>query len=333
MEESNPAPFASAQADQSTKRPLFIAIVLGAIVLAAAALAAYFFISKDGLTAPRFVFMQVDEMFGERAYVLSEGSLVAPATGISGLVLEYAESSGKAIALVRTVTPISPEDTATNPFKTTLYLLGDEPRALSAADTILSGIALSDDGTYAAYAYLDVAENPAAVVAPSASDWNVRIVSTETGEAREAGDGTMPQFVMVGDREVLVFGSTNGLTVYDLEEGSSVTDTSVFPAEVALRIRVAEDGRHLLYRDITNDRFSVFEIVSLHPTLRVEPIGQISTALVDAVIVGDRVFGIARDAEGAHEVRSFAIAALEGDGALVERLPLGAAPHRLIPQQ
>lgn len=332
MEEPNPVPQTSQLATNNSKRPLYIAIALGVLVIAAIA-ATVFLLPKGILTKVEFVYTSNQGAVDEEVLVFKGGALVAPDIGMEGVPVEYVRSQNRAIALVRTPIEIPTGEETGNHVKTEVYVLGDAPEVLTNDGVIKRDIALSNDGNLAAYTYINFAQNPAALVSPSLASWNVRIVDIETREVREVGTGTAPQFVSSKEGEFLVFASDNGLTVYNLAENIPVANTAVLPVDVAARTRVSDDGSYLLYRDETNGRHSVFAIASLYPVLTLEPVGQIGASLKDAVIVGDRIFGLTISSGGVEEVRSFAVSSLGGDGAVIQRLPEGAIIDRITPQR
>lgn len=305
-------------------RPFLLGLAAVMLVVAAA----FYLIQREPADTQAFVYVETSPV-GEVAKLLDGDTLVAPEFAGEGIVAEYVDRGDSGVALVRTLAATSTEADIYRAFDMDLYTIGTEVRRLTTDGARKGQVALSSDGTQAAYAYVE-SENPLANDNPRFADWKVAVLTIATGELREVGSGTAPAFIDSDAGRAVLYATEEGLAVFSLSSGSTASYIAPEFTEAYASLEVAPDGRHFLVRDSGTEQHAVYAIESALPSLEVALVGYVPS-LIAPTLTHERVYGLSVSGTGAAEVRSYPLENLNTESRLVRALPDGGSVIRLIP--
>jgi len=327
MEETTPPVTPASETPRFSRKTIIIGI--GVLVLGVALLLAFV-----GLKNGEFNILPVSEEqtfsyvtrtgYGSEALMLSQDAFGKRDVGAPGTVVEYKEAEDVAVAILRS------DDALPRP-TTEVYVLGDTPRALTDDGYAKAGLAVSHDGTKVAFARINE-DRSYQQFSSLLSDWMIVVVDVATGEQEEVGTGFGAQFADPANAGVLLYATEEGVQAVDVVSGAVAVNEFVEVASAHYTPSVSPDGSHTLVYNPETQRYAVFEITSLFPSLTLTPVSQISDALVHAVMQNDTVYGIAKGEGDALELRAYAVGDLS-TGRVVRSLPAGNQIYQLIPNR
>lgn len=249
----------------------------------------------------------------EALYVLSGGRLHALDKKVPGVLEDYATGKGTKAAIVRM------EEGAFE-----VFTLGGIPRQLTVDGVRKASLALSEDGQWIAYAALsdfDVGNTE------QLSSWTVHILNTQTAATLSLSKGYAPQFFTREGKTYLFFASPKGLTVFDPENGTSLTDFYELPNSIHAVPVIAKDGKHLALKDAKTNLYSVFEIWEMAPFV-IHAVRVIPEPFSSAAFSGDALLGLSPFPDNI--VYAFDFTRVDA-APKTYQLSDASAPYRLLP--
>ena len=287
----------------------------------------FYLTNREQSTTQSFTYLETSPL-GEEAKVPQDGVLVAPVVGVKGNVSEYVVLETVQAGLVRTLAATSTEVNTYRVFDTDLYLLGKNAQRITTDGKRKGWLALSGDGTKAAFSFVDSA-NPLSETNPEPLDWSVAVVTLATGETKVLGKGIAPKFSATGD--VVIFASVTGLRVYDLAANSLTSIDLPQFASAFGSFDMSPDGKHLLVRDSATGEYAVYALEGTLPELKPTLVGHVPS-LITAALSSDSMFALALTSTGGTEVRSYLLGDLGAEGKILSTLPEGSSVTRITPQ-
>lgn len=287
----------------------FIITIIGVVVLIAILAGGYFFINaKKGITVFDGDYLEgtVHE-FGLFGY-----KDVTPM--VSGYLSDYARAGKTKVAVV-----LNESGTAQD-----IAVLSDAGRMLTTDGAGKAALAVSPDGTEVAYAVVTGA--PAGTLFDIKTVlWSVRTTNLETGDSWTIGEGFGPQYFERDGKTYLLFTSSRGIVVADLEARTTQTTLMVTPGVVDYTARISADGMYLAMENGVTKKTDLYTVKSIAAPLSLELITAIEPELTGMEFIGDTLYGVQWDAEGA---RVWSVTP-DGVAQKVHDLPEGGL-HRII---
>lgn len=287
----------------------FIITIISVVVLVAILAAGYFYMqSNKGVTVFDGDYLEGTlHEFGLFGY-----KDITPV--VAGYLSDYARSGKTEVAIV-----LNEEGTAQD-----VVVLSDGGRVLTTDGAGKAALAVSPDGSEVAYAVVTGA--PAGTLFDiKTALWSVRTTNLETGESWTIGEGFGPQYFERDGKTYLLFTSSRGVVIADLEARTTQTTLMVTPGVVDYSARISADGMHLAMENGVTKKTDLYAVTSVAAPLSLELIAPIEPELTGMEFIGNTLYGIQWDAEGARVWK----VTTDGVAQKVHDLPEGGL-HRII---
>ncbi|MEK7613966.1 MAG: hypothetical protein AAB439_03795 [Patescibacteria group bacterium] len=168
-------------------------------------------------------------------------------------------------------------------------------KVISDASSIKDAISFSPDGTYVAYAELNVPFG-STLYSENISDWNVVLQNIDTEEKEVIGVGFKPYLVSENPK-ILIYSSPDGVVAYDYllkDKMVLLPDRPVgYIGQAAL---VAPRGGHIAFFNPVTKRFSLYSVKGEFP-FELSALGEVPAAVDAAALDAASFYGITRNQE------------------------------------
>lgn len=293
-------------------RRRFIITIIGVLVLIAALIGGYFFLQAKSGGLNGVSIFRGDYITGE-LHKFNLLGLREKNIAVTGTLSDYAEEGGTKVAIV-----LAPDERSQD-----LWLIGGEPRQLTADGIGKAAVSLSPDGKWAAYAQL--ADAPAgALFNVQLSAWSVRVMNVETGEFWDAGAGFAPQFFVRDDVTYLLFTSARGVVVADATARTTQTTFFLNPGTVDYAAIISEDGSHVAIPNGVNRMYDLFTVTRVAAPLQITFVATAPVLLEGAQFKDDTLYAVEWNESGSYVWK------MEANGAAENIYTLPTAGHHRI---
>lgn len=278
-----PAPVAivtDTESHAKTNRwPLAVAL---ACVLAAIIAVYFMYPQKDAGPIMRFMSGTFENRTLQELSASGQSTITLP---VSGKVLEYARTSVEAAIVL--------EENGGQ----AVHLLTAQPKRISTSVSPKSALALSQDGTYLAYAERQ-SESMGETVGEfySAEAWVVHVYNTVNTEGQILGVGYAPQFFMLAGEQYVSYTTPFGLRFVNLATNTA-SDLSVqFPQTDSRAIpTISPDGTYVVLPNVTVSRFSLFKLGLSNGVFSLTPHGELLSNTTSVVFSDGKLYGASRN--------------------------------------
>lgn len=206
--------------------------------------------------------------------------------GVEGLVIDYAERANVRIASVANPKTMTNE----------LYMLKDTPVLLTEDLYTKTDIAISHDGSHIAYSAPAEKRLTGPFFSLRAEDWTVQVMNLATREITDIGLGHGAQFVGTGASLKLLYSTTEGLVLVDLDTSERVSNENVPAFSASHPIRVTSDGSKVLIFDPSLSTYRVYSI-NLE-SLELMPLATLPHQFAGAILTDTSVYWVKKGVEG-----------------------------------